>query len=735
MEDKDHKTEAESRLSFGIRGMTCASCVRIVERQLSRVPGIEFVSVNLATERGFIVADPSVSKDTVALEIQKAGYELSLEAPDEDAAARQFQAARGNLTLALAITLPITLIMILHMAGIHIPAMPWLEAVSAIFLWLWPGRATLRSAGIALAHRHTNMDTLVVMGSAAAWATAWMNGLGVHLLSFGSLATMLPTLHLTGRYIEARLRRRATSAIHRLMALQPDEANLMVEDRIVQVPAESVKPGSRIMVRTGERIPLDGNVIGGRGLVIEAMVTGEPAPVPKQTGDEVISGTVVQSGSLEINVRLVGADTFLARMIRLVEEAQSSKVPIQALADRITLVFIPVVTLLALLSAGGWWAFYSRLIPLLTRMSTFLPWVNPDAGAVSTGVFALVATLVIACPCALGLATPMALTAGSGAAARRGLIIRSGEAIQTTRDLDVLLMDKTGTLTQGLPRVVDSDLTPAMIGVAAALEAQSLHPLAEAVVKYAEKMRISIPKNILETHETPGMGIQGEVNGKPYQLGRPRTLKRYEKWTAAGHSIMELSVEGRVLGGLAAADTLREDSAAAVARFQSEGIQVIMLTGDNEAAARVVAGAANIPDFRAGMSPDDKVKTVLRFQGEGRTVGMIGDGLNDAAALKTADVGIAVGSGTDLAMDSADMVIVQGGLSRVADAIDISRITFSTIRQNLFWAFLYNVVAIPMAMFALLHPLIAEAAMFASSANVVLNASRIAARVKRRISG
>ena len=685
--------EEKSRLSFGIRGMTCASCVRIVERRLSR------------------------------------------EAPGEDTIPRQFRNARNNLFLALCITTPITLAMILHMSGTHVPGMPWMEIFSAIILWFWPGRATIRSAGIAIAHRHTNMDTLVVMGSAAAWTTALLNGLGLEVLSFGGLATMLPTLHLTGRFIEARLRGKATSAIHRLMAMQPDEANLIEEDRIIRVPAESVKPGSRIMVRTGERIPLDGIVLKGRGLTEEAMVSGEPTPVSRNPGDEVISGTVLQSGSLEVEVRLVGADTFLARMIRLVEEAQSSKVPIQALADRITLVFIPVVTLLALLAAGGWWAFYSRLLPLLTRMSTVLPWVNPDAGAVSTGIFALVATLVIACPCALGLATPMALTAGSGAAARRGLIIRSGEAIQTTRALDLLLLDKTGTLTRRLPRVVDSDLTPTMIGVAAALEKQSLHPLAEAVVKYTEKRRISIPENIREIHETPGLGIQGEVNGKRYQLGRPRTLKRYEKWIAAGHSIMELSMEGRVLGGLAAADTLREDSAAAVARFQSEGIRVIMLTGDNEAAARVVARAANIQDFRAGMSPDDKVKAVLHFQGEGRTVGMIGDGLNDAAALKTADVGIAVGSGTDLAMDSADMVIVRGGLSRVADAIDISRITFSTIRQNLFWAFLYNVVAIPMAMFALLHPLIAETAMFASSANVVLNASRIAGRVKRRISG
>jgi len=734
MVTKASEREGKTRFSFAIQGMTCASCARIVERQLSGTPGVDFVSVNLATERGFVLGPPGLSMETLARSVREAGYDIADEPPGEDSAARRFREARTNLVLALAITLPVTLLMILHMAGSHVPGMPWLEAFSGLVLWAFPGRSTLRGAWIALVHRHTNMDSLVVLGSAAAWSTAWMNGLGVDVLSFGSLATMIPALHLAGRYLESRLRRRAAAAVHRLMAMQPHEVDLIRENDTLRVPADSVTPGARIRVRSGERIPLDGRIVQGKGLVEEAMVSGEPLPVTKQTGDSVVSGTILQSGSLEVLVERVGGDTFLSRMIRLVEEAQSSKVPIQALADRITLVFIPVVTACALAAAAVWLWRYPALRPFLEEATHWLPWVSAGGGAISTAIFSLVATLVIACPCALGLATPMALTAGSGAAARRGLIIRSGEAIQMAKQLHVLLLDKTGTLTRGQPRVVDSTLPDDMIGIAAALERHSLHPLAEAVTRHADALHAGIPGHVDEITETAGQGIAGRIAGHTYHLGRPEHLENYRDWTVAGHTVMELRRDGKVIGGLAAADTLRDDSAAAVARLRREKIRVILVTGDNEAAGQTAAAAAGIEEVHAGLTPEEKVAVVHQWQRRGLRVGMVGDGLNDAAAMKTADVGIAVGEGTDLAMESADMVIVRGGLSRVVDAIDISRITFRAIRQNLFWAFLYNLLAVPMAMAALLHPLIAETAMFASSANVVLNASRISGRVKRRLS-
>ncbi|HDP95202.1 MAG TPA: heavy metal translocating P-type ATPase [Candidatus Aminicenantes bacterium] len=734
MSEKDSTATNESRLSFGIRGMTCATCARRIEQRLSKTPGVDFVSINLATERGFVTGSPALTLEKVGQSVREAGYNIDTEPPGQDVADRHFRRARANLFRALLITLPVTLLMILHMSGIHVRGIPWIEVVSGILLWAFPGRGTLRSAWIALVHRHTNMDSLVVMGSAAAWATGLMNGLGAPVLSFGSLATMLPALHLSGRYVESRLRRRAASAIHGLLALQPDEVDLIHESGTIRVPSESVKPESLIRVRSGERIPLDGTVANGRGLVDEAMVSGEPTPVPKNEGDAVISGTILQSGSLEIVVTHVGADTFLSRMIRLVEEAQSSKVPIQALADRITLVFIPVVTACALAAGAAWFWAYPHLQPLLQRAASWLPWVVWDAGAASTAIFAVVATLVVACPCALGLATPMALTTGSGAAAQRGLIIRNGEAIQMSQEMDALLLDKTGTLTQGHPRVVENTLSPEMVGVAAALEHHSIHPLAEAVVRYAESIHAPIPSRVEQIRETAGQGISGRVNGNRFYLGRPEKSGDYPHWLRAGYTVVELRRDEHAMGGLATADTLREDSAVSVARFRKEGIRVIMVTGDHEAAARAVAKAAGIDEVFAGLTPEEKVEIVHRLQRKGLQVGMVGDGLNDAAALKTADVGIAVGEGTDLAMESADMVIVRGGLSRVADAVDISRITFRAIRRNLFWAFFYNLLAIPLAMAALLHPLVAEAAMFFSSANVVLNASRVPGKVKQRLS-
>jgi Cu+-exporting ATPase len=712
--------------SFSVEGMTCASCARIVERNLNKLDGVDFVSVNLATHKAYVVAEPSVEAQDIKQAVEKAGYTYSKEVASDDVLTRQFAVSRKKIRTALYLTLPLMLLMMLHMSGIHVPYFFAIEAIVAGVVLFVPGRSTIKSAFIALRHGHTNMDTLVSVSAFVSWLTAILAAAGIQEISFGSISAMIVAFHLGGRYIEARLKHRASQDVRSLLDVQARNARLRTDAGIEEVPLEAVKPGAHVLVRTGEKIPLDGRIIEGSALVDESMVTGEPVPTPHEQNSQVIGGTIVQQGSITVEVEKVGEDTFLSQMIRLVEEAQSSRIPLQALADRISVYFVPAILVIAVLSGSLWYLLYPQLQPLLQWASQYLFWLYPDPGATTAGLFVFVTVLVIACPCALGLATPMALIAGSGKAATHGILIKNGEALQNTKTLHYLLMDKTGTITRGRPQVVETSLSKDVLLRIAAIESHSIHPLAAAVVEHAfgPTNPNQVP-HIDGLEETAGEGIRGRLEGIEYKIGKPRSADSYQQLMQQGYTVIEVETEGEIAGWIAITDPIKPEAAEAVKSLHRMGITVVMLTGDSYTTARTVAAKVGIDEVIAEVSPDRKAEMVRHYRSKGAPVGMVGDGINDAAALKTADVGFAVGSGTDLSIESADIVLMQDNLAVLSAAIEISRKTVDTIKQNLFWAFFYNLVALPLAALGFLHPVIAELAMLFSSINVILNSLKI----------
>lgn len=716
--------EFGEKRSLRITGMTCATCAKNVERALSKIEGVKFAAVNLATDTAFVVLEKDVPHERLVEAVEKVGYGVTTES-EEDLEQRRYAEARRNLWVALVITVPLSALMIAHMAGYHMPWFVLLEVSAGGVVIFYAGRKTIKGAWIALTHWHTNMDTLIFFGSAASWATAVLNAVGVPVASFGAIGAMIVTLHVTGRYVESRLRDRAAKEVRSLLKLQAREARIRTDaGEDLSVPIEAVKEGFRVIVRPGERIPVDGEVAEGRSSVDESMITGESIPVEKEQGVGVTGGSLNLTGQLVIKATRTGEDSFLSQMISLVQEAQGAKIPIQALADRITLFFVPTILVLATAAALFWYIRFERMIPFIESAREWLPWVLETDNAVSFSVFVFVATLVIACPCALGLATPMALVAGTGAAYRQGLIIRNAEAIQTARDIGVVVMDKTGTLTEGSPRVVGFSLNREDLGRSVAAEEQSNHPLAKAIAALRETEDVP-DATIGDFEETSGEGVGFVAEGSRYIVGKPEDYSKYERDLEVGRTVVEVRKDGGVAGWFAIEDPVREDSRQAVQRLKESGIVPVMATGDNERTAKAVAARVGIDIVYAGVRPENKLDIIRNYQAEGKKVMMIGDGMNDAAALKGADIGIAVGSGMDLAIDSADVVIVTGGLSKVVHAVEISKRTFRIIEQNLFWAFLYNVVSIPLGMAGLLHPAIAEAAMAFSSISVVLNSMRI----------
>src|SRR6056297_1486509 len=717
--------------SFSVEGMTCASCARIVERNLNKLDGVDFVSVNLATHKAYVVSEPTVESQNIKQAVEKAGYTYSKDVPGDDVLARQFAASRKKISIALLLTIPLMLVMMLHMIGVHVPYFFALEAIVAGVVLFVPGRSTIKSAFIALRHGHTNMDTLVSVSAFVSWLTAILATAGIQEISFGSISAMIVAFHLGGRYIEARLKHRAAQDVRSLLDVQARNARLRTDAGIEEVPIEAVKPGAHLLVRTGEKIPLDGKIIEGSALVDESMVTGEPVPSPHEQNSQVIGGTIVQQGSITVEVEKVGEDTFLSQMIRLVEEAQSSRIPLQALADRISVYFVPAIIAIALLSGGLWYLLYPQLQPLLQWASQFLFWIYPDPGAPTAGLFVFVTVLVIACPCALGLATPMALIAGSGKAATHGILIKNGEALQNTKTLRYLLMDKTGTITRGRPQVVETSLSKEVLLQVAAIESHSIHPLAAAVVEHAfgqanpDQANFDKTLHIEGLEEIAGEGIHGRVAGVEYKIGKPRDPEAYQQLMQQGYTVIEVEASGSIAGWIAITDPIKPEAAEAVKSLHRMGITAVMLAGDSYTTARTVAAKVGIDEVIAEVSPDRKAEMVRHYRSKGAPVGMVGDGINDAAALKTADVGFAVGSGTDLSIESADIVLMQDNLAVLSAAIEISRKTVDTIKQNLFWAFFYNLVALPLAALGFLHPVIAELAMLFSSINVILNSLKI----------
>ncbi len=727
---------------FSISGMTCAACSSRLERVLSKLPGIEQAAVNLATETARVTAPAGVLTAGQVIEaVRRAGFEASpllspLEQQAEDERRAREASRREWLRLATAIvlSLPLVLPMLLMPLGVDLALPGWLQFALATPVQFYVGARFYGSAFRALRAGSGNMDLLVVLGTTAAWGlstwVAFFGGAGGHLYFEGS--AMVITLVMLGKWLEGRAKRSAASAIRALSKLRPETARVERADGIEEIPAERVVPGDRVIVRPGERVPVDGVVLQGESQLDESLITGESLPVHKRAGDAVTGGSINGDGLLRVRVTAVGAESTLSRIIRLVSDAQASKAPVQRLVDRISSVFVPVVVLVALATFAAWWL-----------------WQGDPA----TGFVAAVSVLVIACPCALGLATPTAIMVGTGVAARRGLLIKDAEALERAHRTDTVVFDKTGTLTEGRPRVetvLSLEGTEAdLLALVASAQQGSEHPLARAILSRARESGLDLSP-VTALTALPGLGVSATVGGRPLLIGSRRLLEQRGVDTSALPAAFadlersrmslvwacETAAEGpRLLGAVGLADPVRRGAASAVADLRRQGIETVMLTGDNRRAAQAVADALGLDRVLAEVLPSDKAAEVARLREGGGTVAMVGDGVNDAPALAQADIGIAMGTGTDVAMHTAGITLMRGAPSLVADALSISRATYRKIRQNLFWALIYNLVAIPMAALGLLSPVIAGGAMAMSSVSVVSNSLLLRRWGRQRGSG
>ncbi len=714
---------ARREVDLRIEGMTCASCVGRVERALARVPGVLGATVNLATERARVQALASVDDVTLAAAVADAGYVARVDAPAGSETAvpvRSMDRDARHLLIAILLSLPLAAPMLGLLVGEHWMLPGWLQFALATPVQFWLGARFYRAAWNALRARTGNMDLLVALGTSAAWGLSVYHLLqpaphhGEQPLYFEASAVII-TLILLGKHLEARAKRQTTEAIRALQALRPATARVRRDGRDVDVPIGEVRVDDLVVVRPGERVPVDARIVEGRSHADESLITGESLPVAKGEGDRLTGGSVNGEGLLVARTTAVGGESTLARIIRLVEDAQAKKAPIQKTVDRVSAVFVPVVVALALLTLLGW---------------------GLAGGDWTQAVLNAVAVLVIACPCALGLATPTAIMAGTGVAARAGILVKDAEALERAHRVDIVAFDKTGTLTTGRPRLVEAiaadDARDALLARAAALQAGSEHPLARAVLDACGDAPLPAAT---ELRAVAGRGMRGRVDGHELLLGSAAMMReagvdlaamsaRADGLAATGHTVSWLArvdADGpRLEGLLAFRDQPRPDAAAAVARLHALGVRTVMVSGDNEGAARAVASALGIDEVRANVLPDAKVEAVQSLKAGG-TVAMVGDGINDAPALAAADVGIAMGTGTDVAMHAAGITLMRPDVGLVAAAIDVSRRTTRKIRQNLFWAFGYNVVGIPLAAFGLLDPVIAGAAMAFSSVSVVAN--------------
>ncbi|WP_416358089.1 heavy metal translocating P-type ATPase [Aureimonas phyllosphaerae] len=741
----------QETVELGVEGMTCASCVGRVERAVAAVPGVTSVAVNLATERATLRVLPSADMRAVEAAIRDAGYEPRASAARTDAAADPREAAREaeyarlrrDLLVAAVLTAPL---FVLEMGAHLIPAFHdlvmdrigmWesrvLQFVLASLVLFGPGLRFLRKGLRALTQLAPDMNSLVAVGTLAAWGYSVVATFLPGALPAGTAnvyfeaAAVIVTLILLGRVLEARAKGRTGEAIKRLVGLSPKTARVERPSGFAEVPLEEVVSGDTVEVRPGERVPVDGTVLSGSSFVDESMITGEPVPVSKEGGATVVGGTINKTGSLTYRADRVGADTVLAQIIRMVEEAQGGKLPIQALVDRVTRWFVPAVMAAAAL--------------------TFLVWMvlGPDP-ALGFALVNAVAVLIIACPCAMGLATPTSVMVGTGRAAELGVLFRRGEALQSLRDVGVIALDKTGTLTEGRPVLTDLVLADGfgrgdVLGLVASVEAKSEHPIAAAIVAAAGAEGLPVA-SVDRFGAVPGYGVEAVVGGHAVAVGADRLMVRLgldpaafasdaERLAREGKSPLYAAVDGRLAALVAVSDPVKATSLAAIRAFHALGLRVAMVTGDNARTANAVAAGLGIDDVRAEVLPDGKVAAVESLRHSGK-VAFVGDGINDAPALAAADVGLAVGTGTDVAIESADVVLMSGDLRAVATALRVSRATIRNIRQNLFWAFAYNVVLVPVAAGALypldgtlLSPALAAGAMALSSVFVLGNALRL----------
>ncbi|UVI29403.1 heavy metal translocating P-type ATPase [Paenibacillus spongiae] len=735
---------AKEVVDFTLEGMTCAACATRIEKGLNKLPGVTNATVNFAMETAHVeFSSGEVSVQDMQNKVKQLGYKATTKqdsASAGDHREKEVRRYKMNLLIAGLLSLPLLWSMVGHFSftsWIYVPDLfmnPWMQLILATPVQFYIGKQFYVGAYKALRNGSANMDVLIALGTSAAFFYSlyltidwYLAGASAHhgpALYYETSAVLI-TLVIMGKLFESLAKGRTSEAIKSLMGLQAKTALVVRDGQELTIPVDEVLTGDIVLVRPGDKIPVDGQVLEGTSSVDESMLTGESLPVEKKAGDTVIGATINKNGMLRIQATKVGKETALAQIIKVVEEAQGSKAPIQRVADVISGIFVPIVVGIAVVAFLVWYFF-----------------VTP--GDFAEALEKAIAILVIACPCALGLATPTSIMAGSGRAAEIGILFKGGEHLEQTHKVDAIILDKTGTVTKGKPELTDV-LTEAneeeFLRLVGAAEKNSEHPLAEAIVTGIQERNIALPGT--EVFEAiPGYGIKAVVEGKELLVGTRRLMEKFEvdaksaydtmaRLEENGKTAMLVAIDGRYAGIVAVADTIKETSQAAVSRLKDMGIQVIMITGDNERTAKAIAAQVGIDHVLAEVLPEGKAEEVKKLQAQGKKVAMVGDGINDAPALATADVGMAIGTGTDVAMEAADVTLMRGDLSSIPDAIYMSRKTMGNIKQNLFWALGYNTLGIPIAAIGLLAPWVAGAAMALSSVSVVLNALRLQ-RVKVR---
>lgn len=708
--------------TFAITGMTCANCSARVEKELKATEGVLEANVNLATEKATVQFDETLTAENLIQRVEAIGYGAILfddahKQKIEQEKAAHLKKMKRDLILSAVLVAPLMIAMIAMLLGshagwVHFLHLPWVQLILVTPVQFGVGMRFYRGAYHALKTKAPNMDVLVAMGTSAAFALSVYNGFFNPYNSdlYFESSGMIITLILLGKYLEQKAKTKTSDAIKQLMSLQAKTATIIVDSEEKEVPIETVQAGDLLRVRPGEQIPVDGKVVAGQTTIDESMLTGESLPVDKQIDDQVFGGTVNTTGSIQFNATQVGSMTVLSRIIRMVEDAQGEKAPIQQIADKISKVFVPTVLGIA----------------LLTLLATGL-----FTGDWQQAIVHSVSVLVIACPCALGLATPTAIMVGTGLGAKSGILIKGGGALEKIAHLTTIVLDKTGTITEGKPVVADFDSSdPQALAYLTSLEQYSEHPLAKAIYQYGKEQTELLPVENFES--LTGQGVTGTINGTSYFVGSKRGLKernisfskeRVLALEEEGKTVMFLTDQERVLALISVTDQVKHSSKAAIDALHQLGINVKMLTGDNPQTARFIGAQVGLQesDIVAEVLPEDKAQVVKELQGKNESVGMVGDGINDAPALALADIGIAMGSGTDIAMETADITLMNSDLLSVEKSIRLSKLTLRKIKQNLFWAFLYNVIGIPFAALGFLNPIIAGGAMAFSSVSVLLN--------------
>lgn len=735
---------AEVKKTFDVKGMHCASCVRVIERTLQKVKGVSSATVNLATNRATINYDDHISEHILSSAVKERGYELVTETPKTEHDHMQM-GDESELKENVFISIPLVIFSLLIMFWEILFPMNYtiqeffhhLIPLAATYMMFVVGRPYLAGVWRFIKYKKADMDALVGIGTLVAFVYSFI------ITAFeNSLIGVLDTEHtyydvtivvigfLTlGKYLETRAKSHTSDAIRKLVGLQAKTARVIADGKEIDVPIEQVKVGDLIRVRPGEKIPVDGIIVEGESSINESMITGESIPVDKTVGAEVIGATINKSGSFVIKAIKIGEDSMLAQIIKLVEDAQGSKAPIQRMADTVSSYFVPAVLIIAVLTFGGW--------VILT-------------GNYVNGLVSMITVLIIACPCAMGLATPTAIMVGTGKGAENGILIKDAKSLEIANKINTVIFDKTGTLTKGKPEVTDiialNGKKDEVLALAASLEKGSEHSLADAILRESENKKIKL-LNTSKFNAVPGQGVKGMIEGKQVLLGNralmhkekvslENYLEQMEKLELNGKTVMMLAINDKLVGLIAVADTVKDSAKAGVEALQQKGIEVVMISGDNQKTAQAIASQVGIKRVLAEVLPDQKEAEVKKIQAEGKKVAMVGDGINDAPALASADIGIAMGTGTDVAIESADITLVNKDLRSVAAAIELSRQTVKTIKMNLFWAFGYNVILIPVAMGALypiwgilLNPIFASVAMALSSVSVVSN-SLLLKRIK-----